>query len=78
MSTFAPVTETPYDLTVQDLGGAAFVDVSGLIDILEKRAMMRLRMLAVSGVEAHIADFNRGQFAELQELYKALESYARK
>ena len=79
MDIFKDPSETPYKgLVVQEFGGALFVDVRSLLDILEKRAMMRLRTTCVPGVETHIADFNSGQYHEMLELYKVLGSYVNK
>jgi len=54
------------------------VDLRSLLDILEKRAMLRLRENNVLGIDSHIADFNKGRYEEAQELYKVLKTHVDK
>jgi len=58
--------------------GVLCVDLRSLLDILEKRAMLRLRENNVLGIDSHIADFNKGRYEEVQELYKVLKTHVDK
>lgn len=73
-----PEKQPTYELRVDQLAGAYYVEVKQLLDILANRAMLSLRASGAPGTETRIADFERGRFAELQELYKALEIHVHK
>lgn len=66
-----------YELRVQNFGGAFHVDAHQLLDIIEKRAMLCLRASCFPEALERTTDFERGRFAELQELYKALKNNVR-
>ena len=77
MNPFDNITEAPYQLRVQRIGEALFVDAHKLLEVLQKRAMLCLRKTNALS-ENHIADFNRGCFFEQQELYKAIKDHVDK
>lgn len=78
MSPFTDPDLPKYDLRVENFGGAFRVDATQLLDILENRAMLCLRMTGIAELPERTTDFERGRFAELQELYKAIERHVSK
>jgi len=76
MSIFDLPKHTTYqELKVEDLGRGLYVDLHQLLDILNKRAILSLRTAGTVGAETRIADFERGRFDELTQLYKALHEH---
>lgn len=78
MNPFDSIERCSYSLRVEYLAGAYYVDARKLLDILENRAMLSIRKSGTPGVEERMADSERGRFAELHELYKAIKIHVDK
>ncbi len=72
MNIFESCPARKYEEAVEHVAGVPRVDASVLLDILEKRAMLSLRAIASLHIEGHKADFERGRYAELLQIYNAL------
>ncbi len=72
MNVFEPCLTRKYKEAIKHVAGVPRVDASILLDILEKRAMLSLRAIASLHIEGHKADFERGRYAELLQIYNAL------
>lgn len=73
MNPFEDPTKLDYKaLIIQRFGEVSYVDAVRILDIIKARAIMTLRLLSSPVIETRITDFERGRYAELKEIYEAL------
>ena len=61
-------------LKAQILGGATYVPVKELLDILGSRGLYALQLVGTPTGRDLISDFERGRFYEMKNLYEALNA----
>lgn len=64
---------SPYsELKQVEMGGVKYVDIKQLLDILQKRAILSLRVGLSAKDSTHVTSFQQGRYEEMRSLYEAL------